>query len=245
MCFTVAIDKVREELEKELEITLPDPPDFRSAYYFSAFDHPALPVVTSRRPREALLAQWGLIPRWVRDRREAERIRDRTVNARWETLTRRPAYRHLAGRSPCLLPVTGFYEWHQRGSKKVPFFIRHTGGKAFYLGGLCDEWTDPATGELLPTFTLVTVPASPLLARIHNTRKRMPLLLKKETSEAWLNAVRGTLPAQPPVSLHDDELAWHAVAPDLRKRAAHNPRDPALVRPLPGDPGLEEHDLFS
>ena len=229
MCFTVAIDLVREELEHDLQASFPAGLSFEPAYFFSAFDRPHLPVITSARSGEVQLARWGLVPRWVNDCRRAEEIAYRTFNARIETLTQKPAYRHLVGRRHCLLPVTGFYEWHQEGSRKSPWFIRRRDRKPFLLGGLYDRWADPETGELWITFTLVTLPASPLLARVHNTQKRMPLLLGLRERNAWLATLHPDLRHLPLLS--DEELQAYPVAPDLWKRARNDPRDPLLIRP--------------
>ena len=45
------------------------------------------------------------------------------------------------------------------------------------------------TGEMTGTFTIITRPANPLLAKIHNdgpSSNRMPLLLTKELAQQWL-----------------------------------------------------------
>ncbi len=59
-------------------------------------------------------------------------------------------------------------------------------GDPFALGGLWDAWRNPRTGQEEKTFSIVTVPANPLLARIHNTKKRMPLILTPEIEREWL-----------------------------------------------------------
>ena len=59
-------------------------------------------------------------------------------------------------------------------------------GEPFALAGLWETWKNPGTGREERTFTVITVPANPLLARIHNTKKRMPLILIPEVEREWL-----------------------------------------------------------
>jgi putative SOS response-associated peptidase YedK len=59
-------------------------------------------------------------------------------------------------------------------------------GEPFALGGLFSVWTDRVTGELVPTFTILTTEANEQMAIIHNTKKRMPLILTKENEREWL-----------------------------------------------------------
>ncbi len=231
MCFTVAIDRVREELEEAFSSSFPGEIPFVPAYYFNAFDHPQLPVITSENPERFVLSRWGLVPQWVRDRRQAEKIRNQTVNARTETVTEKPSFRHLTGRRHGLLPVTGFYEWHDHHGKKMPYFLQLKDRRPFVLAGLYDHWTDRETGEILSSFTLLTVPAGPLLARIHNTRKRMPLMLDPSAGRAWLSpSGHNLLQSYREMIIPEEQLNFYPVDPRLSKKAA-DPADPSLVEP--------------
>ncbi len=237
MCFTVAIDLVREELENEFRVSFPAGLPFEPAYYFSAFDHPALPVITSEDPGRVVLSRWGLIPRWVKTPDQAQEIRNKTINARSETITEKPSFRHLAGKQHCILPVTGFYEWHDHYGKKIPYYLSPKEGRALALAGLYDRWTDRETGERWHTFTLLTVPAGPLLARIHNTRKRMPLILPADKGRKWLESRKLSVTASSGVEmLPEEKLAFYPLAPGLKKKAT-DPRDPAILQPY--DPGFD------
>jgi putative SOS response-associated peptidase YedK len=56
----------------------------------------------------------------------------------------------------------------------------------FVFAGLYFQWVDRRTGEIKNTYTIVTTAANPLLAEIHNHKKRMPVILKQEDEEKWL-----------------------------------------------------------
>ena len=61
--------------------------------------------------------------------------------------------------------------------------MARAGGGVFAIAGLWEQWREPG-GGWLRTCTLVTVPASESLARIHD---RMPAILRPEGRDAWLD----------------------------------------------------------
>ena len=59
---------------------------FEKRYHVGAFENVKLPVITNKNPKQVDLFNWGLIPFWVKDEKTAKDIRERTVNARSETI---------------------------------------------------------------------------------------------------------------------------------------------------------------
>ena len=55
------------------------------------------------------------------------------------------------------------------------------------FAGIYESWTDRETGELFNTYSMLTVAANPMMAKIHNTKERMPVILAKADEERWLN----------------------------------------------------------
>ena len=188
MCYHKSLNATAPQLEARYGATLPPGADFQPVYHANAYNLPAWPVVTRQEPGKLQLVHWGLIPRWAKTRDDADDIRTKTINARSETIYEKPSYRIAAQKGQrCLIPVTGFYEWHTIGKAKFPFYISTTDQKMASIAGLWDEWLNGETGELIPTYTLLTTDANPLLAAIHNTKKRMPCLLTPEAERAWLH----------------------------------------------------------
>jgi len=72
-------------------------------------------------------------------------------------------------------------------SKKYPYYIHLKDETAFALAGIWDTWIHTGTREARNTFSILTTTANPLLARIHNTKKRMPVILKTEAERRWLD----------------------------------------------------------
>ena len=65
--------------------------------------------------------RWGLIPQWWS--KPLKELRLATFNARAETVDTRPFFRDAFKRNRCLIPVSGYYEWHYdepENKKKKP-----------------------------------------------------------------------------------------------------------------------------
>lgn len=78
------------------------------------------------------------------------------------------------------MPVDGFFEWKAiKGKPKQPYAIAMRDGSPFGIGGLWENWKDPASGEWIRTFVVITTGANELVAQIHD---RMPLLRPPTTS---------------------------------------------------------------
>ena len=127
---------------------------------------------------------WGLIPSWAKD----PTIGNRMINARAETLTEEPAFKHLVGSRRCIIPADGFYEWRKEGRRKVPMWVHLKSREPFGLAGLWDVWRKPGGGKV-ESFTIITTEPNDLIEPIHN---RMPAILQPEDEEQWLDASRTT-----------------------------------------------------
>lgn len=187
MCYTIKIDLTREELERRFGASFAGSDKYKPGAKINGFSLPHIPVICQDKPDEIRLYQWGLIPFWVKDKHKADEIRTKTLNAKAETLTEKPSFRHALKQKRCLVLTNGFYEWQTNGNKKIPYFIGLKEQQAFALAGLHDQWTDPSTGELLNTFTIITTRANPMMEIIHNLKKRMPVILSPDHEKQWLD----------------------------------------------------------
>jgi len=192
MCFTVAIVRKGELITaQEYYSNLPVVrkngvilPELPSYYLVSGFSYPQLAVV---RQDGVFLHEWGLIPSWVKDQDTANDLRTKTLNAVGETVFEKPSFRKNVVSQRCLLPVSGFYEWREVNGVKYPYYIQVTEQDYFSLGALYDTWINKVTGEIRNTFSIITTPANPLMEKIHNLKKRMPLILSPEDQMNWLD----------------------------------------------------------
>jgi hypothetical protein len=84
----------------------------------SALTSPNIPVIVRQGGgNECRLMHWGLIPNWAQD----PTIGNRMINARAESLTEKPAFKHLVGSRRCIIPADGFYEWRKQASAKFQY----------------------------------------------------------------------------------------------------------------------------
>ena len=142
------------------------------------------------KEEQLITAKWGLIPFWIREPEKAEKIRNSTANAVSETVFALPSFREAIRKRRCLIPSTGFYEYHYEGKEAIPYRIYLKNEEIFSLAGVYDEWRNPETKERVRTFSVLTVSANELCFFIHNGGRypgRMPVILPVENEEKWLS----------------------------------------------------------
>jgi len=187
MCYTTKIDFTREELEKRFGAKFLGSEDYHSGDRVHAFSLPRMPVICSDSSELIRVFTWGLIPYWVKDKKNADEIRMKTFNAKSETLAEKPSFRSSYKRRRCLVPVNGFYEWQTMEKLKIPYYITVHNQAILALAGLFDQWKDQESGETVSTFTVITTRANPLMEEIHNIKKRMPVILSPANERKWLD----------------------------------------------------------
>lgn len=188
-----------------------------------------VPVVRETRggERVAELMRWGLVPHWARDTALGLKL----YNARAEGLFDKPSFRQAARRRRCLLPASGFYEWHTPAGKrpKQPWYLSARDAAPLAMAGLFEAWRADESAEWLLSCCVVTTEANALMAPIHD---RMPVLLAPQDRAVWL-----ARDVQDPATLApllrpapDDALQAWPVSRSVSRGAAEGPE---LVEPLP------------
>lgn len=240
MCYTVNINLTRQELEKRFGARFTQASLFRPGYYFNAFDMPLLPAIRGEDPESIRLLRWGLIPFWVKDGKAAAEIRMKTFNARGETILEKPSFRAAAKYRRCIILVRGFYEWQQREKEKIPHYIYLEEETPVAMAGLYEDWTDPDSGEIHETCTIVTMAANALMEKIHNTKKRMPVMLDPVNEKAWIDPDLSPEKAYDYLKPVDEQLMrYHTISKLISKRGVEK-NIPELVKPF----SYEDKGLF-
>jgi putative SOS response-associated peptidase YedK len=127
------------------------------------------------------MMRWGLVPHWAKDTSFASKL----INARGETVHEKASFRDAFKRQRCLIIADGFYEWQkQDDGPKQPMFIHLKSREPFGMAGLYSNWTDPQTGDVLTTCTIITTAANTFMQLLH---QRMPLILSPDRYAAWLD----------------------------------------------------------
>ncbi|MEZ5721928.1 MAG: SOS response-associated peptidase family protein [Paracoccaceae bacterium] len=90
---------------------------------------------------------------WVQ---EPDRFRSLLINAHSETVAEKPAFRAAVRERRCLVPVSGFYEWHRTKEAKLPWYASRSDGTPPVLGGSGQDWGEDG----LPTLAILTTAAN-------------------------------------------------------------------------------------
>ncbi len=231
MCFTVNVNLVKEELENRYGATLIDPEKYRPSYYYHAFGLPSLPAVCSGDPSIIQLLKWGLIPSWTKNIDEANIIRYKTFNARSESIATKPSFSSSFRLKRCIIPVKGFYEWQHAGNEKIPWYIYNSTDEILSIAGLYENWVENNTGEVFSTFSIVTTEANEMMVEIHNSGKRMPVILNKSSEKKWIDISVTSADALSLLTpLPEGILKAHTISPLINSRSADR-NTPDIIKP--------------
>ncbi len=186
MCTNFTPTKKSQWVKEKLGVNLP------AEYPAESYPGFAAPVVVKSHQTSRVacgLAKFGLIPSWAKD----EKIARHTYNARSETAAEKPSYR--ATWRQCqygLVLVDNFYEPSYESGKAVRWKIELASGDPFGIACLWDRWTDLASGELVVSFSMLTVNADehPVMRQFHKPgdEKRTPVIIAPELHDKWLSA---------------------------------------------------------
>ncbi|MCQ4035060.1 SOS response-associated peptidase [Kaistella montana] len=183
MCYFINTSLSEEEIENSYNVRF-DGEHYQPTEFLNGFSHSLVPVILDEDINIATTAYWGLIPFWAKNKD----IRKQTLNAKIETIKEKPSYRNNYNKR-CLVLVKGFYEWKwldDKGKEKNKHFLTVKDQEIFSLGGIYSHWTDTESGKDITTFSIVTTEANELMAEIHNTKHRMPIVLNKSIEMEWL-----------------------------------------------------------
>jgi putative SOS response-associated peptidase YedK len=161
---------------------------------FPAESYPgfASPIVVQSHQTQRVavgLAKFGLIPAWAKD----NKIARHTYNARSETASEKPSFRSAwRNRQFGLVLCENFFEPNYESGRAVRWKIERADQQPFGIACLWDRWTDPASGELIVSFSMLTVNADEhaVMNQFHKPgdEKRTPVIISPEYHGDWLGA---------------------------------------------------------
>ena len=153
-------------------------------------------VRTTPAGREAVVGQWALIADNAKEAKSSARIM--TNNARSESVASKPTFRGPWARGQrCLIPAESFLEPNWESGKNVWWRFRRADGNPWALAGIWNTWTDPTSGEIVPSYTMMTINADahPLMSRMHKPDpklapneqdKRSVVVIEPVDFDVWL-----------------------------------------------------------
>jgi putative SOS response-associated peptidase YedK len=187
--------------------SIPDP--FRGLPVYGG-DYP--PSIGPRQPGPYVLrdrivvGHWGLVPWFAKtlDQRDNRGRPLMTNNCRSETMATKPTFRDAwKNGQRCLVPADLFIEpywgpWDAPFTKTAWWTFARADGEPWMIAGLWNDWKDPETGEIVPTYTMVTMNADhhPLMSLMHRHDKKLPqdqqdrrcvVPLERSSWDTWLS----------------------------------------------------------
>lgn len=161
---------------------------------------------------EIAAVKWGF-PKWDGG--------STVINARAETVLEKNMFRKSIMERRCVIPSTGFYEWHRIDGKKQKdkYLIKRLGASMVYMAGAWNTFSSP-NGDHEAFVILTTssndsmVPPEMELTMFPNERKpihdRMPVILEPYECNDWLG---NDVFAQLVLQRQGPELALSLFAP--------------------------------
>ena len=122
----------------------------------------------------------GLVPGWWS--KSLKEMKLATFNARAETVAQKPMFRDAFKKNRCLIPASGYYEWHDTPTGKQPYYFTRRDGQVMTIAGLWSEWPDKEKGEPLKSCAMVITEPNKFVAEVHD---RMPVVLEPKDFEMW------------------------------------------------------------
>jgi putative SOS response-associated peptidase YedK len=160
-------------------------------YHENGFDHNLSPVLVNNDGLDYGNMSWGLIPWYTKSMEEAVMISNKTLNCISEEMFDKPSFRDsLKDGKRCLIPMTGFFEWKwqdSKGKEKTPHYISLKSQKIFSVAGIWSSWKNKNDDITAFTYSVLTTKANKLMEEIHNSKKRMPVIIPREFEKDWLN----------------------------------------------------------
>lgn len=153
------------------------PTNFPPRYNIAPTQDVPIVTVTADGDRQILMARWGLVPSWMNAIPKQPHI-----NARAETIDRKPLFRDAFATRRCLVPATGFYEWERREDGRQPFRYRMRSADPFAFAGLWEA--AQIEGRRLHSTTIIVTEANELTAAVHD---RMPVIIPPDAYSTWLD----------------------------------------------------------
>jgi putative SOS response-associated peptidase YedK len=171
--------------------------------------------------RELVVGPWGLIP-WFA---QTSKLSYSTQNARSEEVASKASYKQpwLRGQR-CIIPAWTFDEPNWETGRNVWWRFGRSDGQPWGLAGLWATWVDKTTGEVMESYTMLTVNADacPLMSRMHKPDPKLAANLQDKRAVV-------------PVEVEDVDLWLHGTVKD----AAAVIRFAPLSRYVAGPAGAE------
>lgn len=237
MCYSTALRKEKEAIERKMFAEMKIPLEYEPYYHLNGFTHGNLQIIKMDEPNSIYPASWGFVADWGMKDISSFRKKYNTLNAKSETLLKSNMFKESAREKRCLIIADGFYEPHHQNGEAIPYFCYQPskeyedGSDIFVFAGIYNEIQEDAF-----TVSIITTEANNFFAEVHNKRKRMPLVLDKTFTDEWLldNLNEAHINELMSVGFTRDEFKAYPVSRDLYKKGI-NTNNQKTINPSIGN----------
>jgi len=182
--------------------------------------NPVASVTSEAGARRLRPMRWGFIPHRYKSPTDGPLL----INARADSVARKPAFAEAARHRRCLIPASGFYEWSKaEDGARLPWYIHRADGAPIAFAAIWQDWE--REGQRLTTCAIVTTDANRPMAAIHH---RMPVIVEPADWPLWLGeAGHGAAALMRPAA--DETLAFYRVDRAVNSNRAAGP---GLIAPI-------------
>lgn len=183
------------EIERFWHIGRHNQPRWWADEIFPRGQGPFVRLARDASARELAVGQWGLIPWFAK----TKKLTYSTNNARFEEIATKASFKQswMNGKR-CIIPAWSFDEPCWETGRNVWWSFRRTDGAPWGLAGLWNDWTDKETGEVISSYTMLTINADhhPLMSRMHRPDPKLPpdqqdkrsvIAIEFGDADAWLH----------------------------------------------------------
>lgn len=154
-------------------------------YHLNGFTHPNAFIISKPKSNAVLnYGRWGIAPESTTNLdlyyKQAQSFGG-GLNAKSEVLFNHFLYKNVIHTQRCIIPVSGFIEPYRFNGKSFPYFIKAKTDNTLSLAGIF------TTTNQNHTFSIITKKASPFFEKVHNVKKRQPVILNSKMTDIWLD----------------------------------------------------------
>ena len=153
------------------------------------------PVILNRNRHHLDIGQFGFTPSWAKKQMylfnaraegDANKNNDPDYTG-GKGIIHKPAFRNAIRHKRCLIIADAFIEGtiKERLNKPYLVYLRNK-QRPFAFAGIYDDWANPATGEIILTFAIITTVANDLIRKLPHHRS--PVILQRKDEQKWLNS---------------------------------------------------------
>ena len=186
------------------------------------------PVITNEQPDQLQLFQFGMTPSWAKKKMYLFNARSEGDNNKANDpdytggmgIISKPSFRTGIRKKRCLVVVDAFIEGSKKEKLSKPYLIymKERSERPFALAGIWDVWVDKETGEVTPSFSIITTVVNDVTKAIGHHRS--PVILNKDQEKLWLSDIPLTDVTSMLLPYPDGALNAYPISPAIK-----NPRD--------------------